>query len=163
MTIEVVHRAELTVVGILVDGYWNDLPSIVPAAWRSLFSRVREIPIAEDPPRYVEVSFERSSNLFHEMVAVVAPPDSVAPHGMHRVTIPRNRYLHVSYNGPLVGIADQFQAIYDHASRTGIAATNVKLDFGYDPQFSPGGHELFVGLADFDPPQIADGEQIVQL
>jgi predicted transcriptional regulator YdeE len=124
---------------------------------------VKEISVADDPPRYVEVSFERTSNLFHEMVAVVAPPESVVPHGMHRAIIPSNRYLHVSYNGPLTGITDQFQAIYDHVSRTGIAATNFKLDFGYDPQFSSGGHELFVGLADFVPPQISDGEQIVQL
>lgn len=163
MTIEVVDHAAFAVTGIFVDGYWDDLSSAVPAAWRRLFSRVKEIDRADDPPNYVEVSFERTSNLFHEMVAVVTPLEAVVPHGMRRVVIPGNRYLHLSYDGPLTGIADRFQAIYDHASRAGIEVTDFKLDFGYDPGFSPGRHDLFVGMAVLEPPKVLKGKQIVHL
>lgn len=154
MNIELVERPALTVTGFLVVSPWDDLPRTVPAAWRSLFERAREIHAPDSEPRYVEVSLPRENGIFHEMVGVVTLDDAPAPAGMRCVRVPANTYLHCTHEGALAGIARSFERLYAHAARAGIEATDVKLDFGYDPQFSPRRHDLFLALASGRPPQI---------
>jgi predicted transcriptional regulator YdeE len=151
---DLADRQSLTVTGFLAIAPWEDLPIVVPAAWRKLFSRVGEIGGTAASPEYVEISFERERGIFRELVGVVTPAGTPIPEGMQQVLVPAGRYLHVVHQGELTGIADSFQALYDHAAAAGIDVTDFKLDFGYDPLFSPGQHDLFVGLASTDRPQL---------
>lgn len=156
MNIEHVEQPGLTVIGLLVEAHWSALPRAVPGAWNELFARDSELTPGCGPlGAHLEVSIERQDGFYKELVGVIVQPDARPPAGMVKLSIPANRYLRLVHDGPLAGIADGFQALYDRAAAEGIEATDFKLDLGYRPGLPPGRHELLVGLAPLVAPQQA--------
>ena len=150
--IETITLPPLTVIGILVEAHWNELHTAVPAAWTRLFDSGLEPVAGGVRDGFVEVSISREHGFYRELVGIVAESHMLVPQRMVRLDIPSNTYLTIDHDGPLVGIAQGFGALYDHASANGLEATDFKLDFGYQPGLPAGRHQLHVGLAPFLPP-----------
>ena len=156
MNIETVTRPQMTVVGILVEDHWTELPLVVPAAWREVFDRQGELNPACGPlGDHLEVSVSREDGHHRELVGVIASRDARPPEGMVKLDIPANTYLSAVHEGPLASIAEGFAALYDHAAIQGLEATDFKLDIGYSPGLPPGRHELFVALQPLRPPRFS--------
>jgi len=156
MNIEHINRSAFTAIGLLVEAHWNELPRAIPAAWNELFARQSELTPSCGPlGQYLEVSVQRQDGFYRELVGVIVQPDVRPPAGMVKLLIPANRYLRLVHDGPLAGITDGFQSLYDQAEAEGIEASDFKLDIGYRPGLPPGRHELLVGLAPLVAPQQA--------
>jgi len=154
MSIECVSRPSLTVIGLLVEAEWRELPRAVPAAWNELFARQAELTPSCGPlGEHLEVSISQEDGSYRELVGVIADAGAHPPQGMVKLTVPANRYLRLIHDGPLAGITAGFQSLYDRAAAEGLEATDFKLDIGYRPGLPPGRHELLVGLAPLAVPQ----------
>ena len=151
--IETIKLPALTVVGILVEAHWNELPKAVPAAWTRLFDSGLSPEAGGVRDGFVAVSISRDKGFYRELIGVVAGPDTVVPQRMMRLEIPANSYLSLIHDGPLAGIAQGFGSLYEHASNAGHATTDFKLDFGYQPGLPAGRHQLHIGLAPFTAPR----------
>lgn len=138
--IETIELPELVAIGIPVDAHWDDLPVEVPKAWRRLFE------LDTGATSFLEVSFERELDFYHEFVGYLAAGKTDVPEGLVRIVIPPRRYLRTLHDGPLVDIAKGFESLYAYAALHGLHATNFKLDFGYQPGLPPGRHELHVAI-----------------
>jgi predicted transcriptional regulator YdeE len=153
--IETIDLPALTVVGLLVEAHWNELPKAVPAAWKRLFDSGLVPDSGSMRDGFVAVSISREKGFYRELIGVVAGPDTPVPQRMMRLEIPANRYLSIIHDGPLPGIAQSFGQLYEHASKAGLGATDFKLDFGYQPGLPAGRHQLHIGLSPFTAPKAA--------
>jgi predicted transcriptional regulator YdeE len=139
-TIETIELPELVAIGIPVDALWNDLPVEVPKAWRRLFE------LDTGATAFLEISLAREFDMYHEFVGYLAAKATDVPDGLVRIVIPPRRYLRLIHDGPLEEIAAGFEKLYHSAAVQGLAATDFKLDFGYQPGLPPGRHELHVAI-----------------
>lgn len=142
---EVVERAQRSVIGIEVVADFDDLRSTVPLAWGVLFARRDELP---PPPGgvFVEVSAELGEGRYREVVGVAVEPAGVVPDGMREVRVPAGRFLSHQHEGPVENIADGFAAMYAWAAENGLRLGRWKVDSGYRPDFPHDAHELLIDL-----------------
>jgi predicted transcriptional regulator YdeE len=138
--IETIELPELVAIGIPVDARWDDLPVEVPKAWRRLFE------FDTGATSFLEVSFDREFDFYHEFVGYLAASKTDVPEGLVRIVIPARRYLRTIHDGPLENITKGFESLYAYAALQGLDATDFKLDFGYQPGLPPGRHELHVAI-----------------
>ena len=138
--IETVDLPELVAIGIPVDALWSDLPVEVPKAWHRLFE------LDTGATSFLEVSLAREFDMYHEFVGYLAAKATDVPDGLVRIVVPPRRYLCLIYDGPLDKIAEGFEQLYHWAAVQGLTATDLKLDFGYQPGLPPGRHELHVAI-----------------
>ena len=141
MNIDTVELPELVAIGIEVVARWDELPQAVPAAWRRLFER------DTGTSAFLEVSISRENGVYRELLGFLAASKTEVPDGMTRLVIPAQRYLRLVHDGPLAGITEGFAKLYAYAAVHELEATDLKLDFGYQPGLPPGRHELHVALA----------------
>ena len=135
-----IEMPELVLVGLLVEGTWQELPEKVPAAWRTLFAA------DTGASGFLEASLSIENGVYRQLVGFLAARMSEVPKGMAMVVIPAGRYLKLIHDGPLAGISQGFGQLLAHAKARGQRPTNVKLDFGYLPGLEDGRHELYVAL-----------------
>jgi predicted transcriptional regulator YdeE len=152
--IEITDLPALSVIGLLVDAHWNELPNAVPAAWTQLFDSGLKPDTDLIHNGFVEVSISRELANYRELLGVVAGPNTLVQKRMVRLEIPANRYLSIVHDGPLRGITHGFELLYHRASELGLMATDFKLDFGYQPGLPAGRHQLYVGLAPLALPKM---------
>jgi predicted transcriptional regulator YdeE len=139
--IDIVEFPELIAIGIEVEAPWNELPQAVPAAWEKLFAA------DTGATSFLEVSIARENGAYRELVGFLAASKTKVPEGMTRLVIPPQRYIRLIHDGPLAAIAQGFGQLYDYAGKTGLQATDFKLDFGYLRGLPDSRHELHVALA----------------
>ena len=138
--IDIIELPELIALGIEVEVPWNELSRAVPAAWERLFAA------ETGAASFLEVSISREHGVYRELVGFLAASTIEIPEGMSQLVIPPQRYIRIIHDGPLAGIADGFAKLYDYAAKSGLRATDFKLDFGYLPSLPGGRHELHVAL-----------------
>ena len=139
--IETIELPELVIIGLMVEAPWQELPEKVPAAWRQLFAA------DTGATSFLEASLSVEGGIYREIVGYLAARKSEVPDGMTKVIIPPQRYLRLKHDGPLTDIADGLGKLLAYAKASGLAATDMKLDFGYLPGLPDGRHELHVALA----------------
>jgi predicted transcriptional regulator YdeE len=139
--IERIDLPQLTAIGIVVEAPWEELGRAVPIAWTRLFET------DTGTSSFLEVSIAREDGIYRELVGYLAAASTEVPPGMTRFVIPPQSYLRIIHDGPLDEIPKGFEALYAYAAGAGLAATDFKLDFGYQPGLPPGRHELHVALA----------------
>lgn len=139
--IETIELPELVIIGIMVEAPWQDLPRKIPEAWQALFAA------ETGATSFLEASLSVEDGVYREVVGYLAAQKSEVPEGMVKVVVPAQRYLRLSHDGPLAGIARGFGRLLDHAKAAGLRATDMKLDFGYLPGLPDSRHELHVALA----------------
>jgi len=141
MAITLVDFPAQTIVGLPVDARFEQLSQFVPRAWRQLFAAV------EGEVQFVEVSLPPREGQFREIVGFLADGSTPLPPGTVQLALPAGRFLTQTHVGPLEGIAEAFGELYAHAEANGLAANDLKLDFGYDPALSAPPHQLFLGIS----------------
>ncbi len=139
--IELVELPELVVIGIAVEGRFEDLSRVVPDAWTRLFEA------ETGATAFLEVSTGAENGVYRELVGFMAATATDVPEGMTRLVVPSQRYLRLVHTGPLAEIYKGFSMLYAHADRRGLRTTEFKLDFGYAPGLADAPHELHVALA----------------
>jgi predicted transcriptional regulator YdeE len=146
-SIELVDEQEVIAVGFRIDGTWETLHRDVPAAWRTLFERRREVEdVADRAGDYVGVSLDVTDGWFKEFVGIRVDGCASPPPGMTLLSIPANRYVSCEHRGALADIFRSFEALQRHARDIGLVPTEVKLDFGYDEGMGNGPHRLFMAV-----------------
>lgn len=140
---ELRERSGFTVVGVEVVGSFGELSGLVPAAWRTLFARARELPPPPDG-NFVEVSLDLAHG-YREVLGVVAPDTIHVPEDMHTAYVPGGQFLHHRHEGPVQGIADSFAAMYEWAAQQGLRVGLWRVDAGYRPDGREEAHDLLVG------------------
>ncbi|GAA4659378.1 GyrI-like domain-containing protein [Kineococcus glutinatus] len=142
---EIVEREAAVVVGLVVEAGFADLATLVPRAWREVFT----LPGLPRPGggRWAEASRYLGDGRYREVVGVPGPPGRLAPPpGATSVQVPAGRYLHHVHTGPVAAIGEGFGAMHERARRLGLAVGDVKLDVGYTRDGRDGAHDLFVDL-----------------
>lgn len=145
MDIRKVELPETHVAGIVVIAGFDDLWTLVPAAWKQIFAR-KESDLPDQ--RFAGASLTTGDGLYRETVGFVIEPDALPLPGFSRAILPAGSYIHCRHFGPAVNIADTFAAMYRFAEDEGLSLGNFKLDIGYSSSGEEVLHDLYVDIQD---------------
>lgn len=109
MTIEIVERQALTVVGMAI--LTRPKSPEIPALWPRFVARIGEIAAAEPGVTYGVMRHQPPASL-HYLAGVSAGRAAQIPRGMERDLIPAGTYARFRY--PLSGLSEGFCEIFDH-------------------------------------------------
>ena len=141
---DVVRLEPMTVIGVVVDGPFDQLGTLVSQGWKRLWDEADSI---QDRlgDRFVEVSEHLGDGHYREILGARVTASARTPDGMERIELPSASYVHSVHTGPLEGIAARFGEMQQHARSLGHEPDGVLLDEGYTPD---GGqlHDLYVRL-----------------
>ena len=145
---EIVELGETAVIGIEVVAYFGQLRSVMPAAWRELFSRQDELPTSgAGTGVFVEASNHLGDGLYCETIGVVdVAADAPVPVGMAVALLPGGRFVHHRHEGSVATITGGIQTIYEWAAEQGLTLGNRKLDVGYTAAGVQQPHEIYVDI-----------------
>jgi AraC family transcriptional regulator len=136
MTLKIIERPALAVVGLLIETQPKS-PDI-PALWPKFVARMPEIENSREPKVSYGVMWHGASmEALHYLAAVsVAAPWRV-PHGMTALTLPAGSYASFSY--PLSDLAQGFDEIFGRLlPSSGYAQLSGPFFERYDEAFDPG-------------------------
>lgn len=142
---ELIEKETLILVGLPVAAHWRDLWVEMPKAWRTLFSRVDEIP-HRTSEALVDASLHQEGEYYKQLVGARVSRVEHLPEGMEAVEIPAQRYLHHRHEGSLADIAQTFGRMYEWAAENFIDVSDFKIDIGYTAGASETFHDLHLGL-----------------
>jgi predicted transcriptional regulator YdeE len=143
--VEIVDRPDAMVLGLEVVAPFDELGTAVPAAWRELFARAHELPAPVDG-RFAEASEHLGGGRYRETVGVLLAQPITPPAGMTAALLPAGRFVRHDVTGPVSGITDGFQSVYDWAAARGFTLGERTLDRGYTPDGRETVHQLYVDL-----------------
>lgn len=143
-----IERLDATVVvGIPVTARFDELSTLVPAAWQQFFARHDALPQPADG-RFAEASFSLGDGRYHETVGVPMRGDLRVQGPWSLALVPAGRFVSHRFDGPVEDIGQGFQEIYDWAGAEGVELGDCKLDVGYSADLSPGPHDLYIDVLD---------------
>lgn len=143
--IVIVERPRLYFLGIEVEASVDDLPSMLPVAWKWLFDRQHEL-LNRYGETFIDVTLGGVGSYRRHLVgAEVTKIDSV-PDGMTAIGIPSRKYMFRRYQGWQDGIAGCFAEMYDWARERQYMSEGLKLDVGYLPGRVETYHDLLVRI-----------------
>ncbi|MCU1379175.1 MAG: hypothetical protein JWN29_2158 [Acidimicrobiales bacterium] len=140
---ELVDRPAIEVIGLQVDAAFDDLATVVPAAWAQLFERADAI-IGRTGTTFLELSTDLGNGRYRELVGAQVVGGTPPPAGMLAELVYEARWVHELHHGPLEDIGATFALMLDFLADQGLHADGVKLDVGYG---ADGPHDLYVRLA----------------
>lgn len=128
------------VVGIPVVARFDELSTLVPAAWRRL-AEIAEL----RHEVFVELSTDLGDGHYHEVLGLLREVDSAQDLPLPAsvaVLVPPGEWLSARHEGPVEAIGDTFGELIDAARRAGRRPSGEKLDIGYRLDGAAESHEL---------------------
>lgn len=146
--IEIVQRPTAFLVGLPVIGRFDELGTLVPAAWDALPEAIEGTTVSPGGP-FAELSVELGRGRYHETVGVLVEDtggDVPRLPGAVVGVVPGGRWVQVTHEGPRKTIAATFGRLLEWIEERGHHAGDHKLDTGYRLDAAPETHVLAVQL-----------------
>jgi len=144
--IEVVQRPTAFLVGLPVIGRFDELGTLVPAAWDALRDAVAGTGLSGP---FAELSVELGQGRYHETLGVLVEDtggDLPQVPGAVVGVVPAGRWVQVTHEGPREAIAATFGRLLEWLEESGHQAGEHKLDTGYRLDGAPETHVVAVQL-----------------
>ena len=146
----IVQREAVVVVSLPVVGAFQDLSSLVPAAWKQLLARRTELPATLDGT-FAEASYHLGGGRYHEVVGAAVSVDTPIIGQWTVAHVPAGEWAHARHTGPVEQIGDTFGAIESWLRDQHRSAGGMKLDLGYRADSLPEVHDLYVHAPGLEP------------
>lgn len=149
--IEIVERPASLVVGRPVLARFQDLGTLVPAAWQALAGSLGP----GDTGPFAELSVELVDGRYHETVGALVPlreDGAVRVPGTVGSFVRGGRWAQAAHDGPRHAIAETFGRLLARVAEQGERAGPYKLDVGYRFDGGPERHVLAVDILPDPPP-----------
>ena len=140
---QIVRREPVVVIGLPVVAPFQDLSTLVPAAWREIFDRRAELP-SSGGDTFAEASYHLGEGRYHEVVGVAVPVQTPVSGQWTVAHVPAGSWAHCRHTGPVEQIGETFGAIEQWLREQGRTVGGMKLDVGYRADAEPQVHELYV-------------------
>ncbi|MFY1652121.1 GyrI-like domain-containing protein [Solwaraspora sp. WMMB762] len=147
---QIVSREPVVVVGLPVVAPFQDLSTLVPAAWRQLFDRCADLPPSAGGT-FAEASYHLGEGRYHEVVGVAVPPQTPISGQWAAAHVPAGDWAYCRHSGPVEQIGETFGAIEQWLREQGRTVGDMKLDLGYRADAQPQVHDLYVHVPGSDP------------
>ena len=136
MTLKIIERPALTVVGLQIDT--RPMSSEIPALWPKFVARSDEVQNAREPKVSYGVMWHgESTEVMHYMAAVSVAKRGRVPGGMTLLMLPAGKYA--SFRFPLSELAKGFGEISKHLlPSSGYGQAAGPFFERYDEAFDPG-------------------------
>ena len=136
--------SEFTAYGLFVRGTFEKLFSVVPDAWKRLFSILHSNDM--ENLNALEISLGSADGIYTEFLGVSADHASHRPTELTEYRIPAAEYYHLNHNGPLSAIPESYAVLYEFARQEGVRCDQLKIDSGYHAHASLP-HDLYIRIA----------------
>lgn len=142
---EVVLKEKFTVVGVLVQGTWEELPTKMRQEWSTFFDRALSIPNRVNEYA-LDISLSVDNGVYTQLICAEVSEAAQIPNGMVFREIPAQYCIYYRHQGALEQIADSFGKMYQWAKAQGLEALDFKIDHGYTSDGSEDGHDLYLAI-----------------
>jgi len=142
---QVVHKDPFAVVGILVEGTWDELPTKMRAAWQTFFDRVSAIP-HQFGEYALDISVSEDNGVYTQLICKEVSRVEEVPSGMVAREIPAGQYVYYRHQGDVTQIAESFGKMYEWVAAEGYMALDFKIDNGYTTQGDEMKHDLYLAI-----------------
>lgn len=142
---QVVYKDTFTVVGILVEGTWDELPLKMRAGWQDFYEKASAIPYSMGDAA-LDISLNEDEGMYTQLICMEVSRVDEAPPGMVAREIPAQEYIYYRHQGDVTQIAESFAKMYEWAAAEGYVALDFKVDRGYTAQGNETEHDLYLAI-----------------
>ncbi len=140
---QIIEKPGFMAVGVKVQGDFETLQEIMPAAWEDFYKSAKEIKHKLNEV-YMDICLQEVEGVYTQFICAEVSSFEEIPVGMTYLEISEDKYLHYIHTADIMEIAASFEEMYSYSEARGYTADSFKIDYGYKEGSTETEHELYL-------------------